>query len=422
MERFRKAIGSIIIVIVLLLSLLCWANEELQLPADHWAYFAMMRLMDVSLNQELPDISRGERLTRFEVAYYIKKYLLFWDANKDKISLSPEQYQLLDRLILEFKPELEMLGLKITDLSGLVPTIQFESPGDVDYSDLDLLLSDPLHSMQGEGKEGEKIESHDPYYVVGEYFTTDFDEKTFFFLPESYIQPSIDVAMLSKRWEIVHTTNDDPVLYFLVFMGDLPMDNKPVKGLFLFPLDLPMKDYNVSWEQKGYALLQQLSVGYKINNLWQKKGVIPLAKLSSQDNTGAYSPFQVGNYLISTNTQEVSPIIQPIDVTPLNFEDLDLLLIQPPSQNSENDLDLEMDISLSDNWVNPVFRRQQLELKSLWGSSSTEWESEALDTFWTSSYWGDIPGWSWNDHIAWLMMQMELLTPEDVDNSGALHF
>lgn len=425
MKNYQKVLWAMIILLGI--GLLCWAGEGL-LPAEHWAYSAMSHLATEGLLEDLPNIDKGELLTRFEVAYYLKKVLLHLDANKDGVVLTPENDEILDQLILEFRSELKMLGVKITELLELTPSVGAGSEKDLKYSDLDLVIGDPLDKGMETTENSVVVELDEPYYLTGEYFTNDFNEKTFLFLPENHTQPFSNLAVESNRWEIVYGFDGNLEFHFLVFKGNLPLESKTLKGIYLFPLEKNKSfTYHATWDQAAQNLLEQLSAGYKIHNVWQEKGAIPLSNLSRIDNTSGLALFQIGNYLITTDgTEETTPSLLPMPMNNPYFQDLDLLLSQMPNRLGEVELNSKIDLPNQLGWQNPLTKRQQMELENNWSKLKlTESSVQSSRLLWTLSGWDDFTGvyWDdWNDHVAWLMLQMELLSQPESPSIGALHF
>ena len=140
MKTTLTVVLTFILTLILATSILA---EDLftDLPSDHWAREAVNKLAEEGFLRAYPDNTfRGEQvITRYELAVVISKILERIEAlevvssekspsskkeeakpEKAKISpkLSPENLTTLEKLIQEFRPELESMGKKVSELES----------------------------------------------------------------------------------------------------------------------------------------------------------------------------------------------------------------------------------------------------------------------------------------------------------------
>ncbi|MDN5335475.1 MAG: hypothetical protein PWR02_501 [Synergistales bacterium] len=103
------------------------ANPFMDVPMNHWAYDAVSQLAARGIVTGYPDGAfKGEwKATRYEMASIVARALAYVDMNK----ASKEDLELLKRLVVEFKDELDALGVKVEDLDGRVSTLEEDIGG-----------------------------------------------------------------------------------------------------------------------------------------------------------------------------------------------------------------------------------------------------------------------------------------------------
>jgi hypothetical protein len=103
------------------------ANPFMDVPMNHWAYDAVSQLAARGIVTGYPDGAfKGEwKATRYEMASIVARALAYVDMNK----ASKEDLELLKRLVVEFKDELDALGVKVEDLDGRVSTLEKDIGG-----------------------------------------------------------------------------------------------------------------------------------------------------------------------------------------------------------------------------------------------------------------------------------------------------
>ena len=117
----RKALVAVVVVLAMALPAFA-ANPFVDVPQNHWAYDALSQLSAKGVIQGYPDGTfKGQRpLTRYEFAVAIAKML----ANVDATKASKEDVSMLKKLVVEFKDELDALGVKVDELAGKVDSLQ----------------------------------------------------------------------------------------------------------------------------------------------------------------------------------------------------------------------------------------------------------------------------------------------------------
>jgi len=103
------------------------ANPFMDVPMNHWAYDAVSQLAARGIVTGYPDGAfKGEwKATRYEMASVVARALAYVDMNK----ASKEDLELLKRLVVEFKDELDALGVKVEDLDKRVAVLEDDIGG-----------------------------------------------------------------------------------------------------------------------------------------------------------------------------------------------------------------------------------------------------------------------------------------------------
>ena len=98
------------------------ANPFMDVPMNHWAYDAVSQLAARGIVTGYPDGAfKGQwKATRYEMACVVARALAYVDMNK----ASKEDLELLKKLVVEFKDELDALGVKVEDLDKRVGALE----------------------------------------------------------------------------------------------------------------------------------------------------------------------------------------------------------------------------------------------------------------------------------------------------------
>jgi len=98
------------------------ANPFADVPAGHWAYDAVAQLAADGLISGYPDgaFKGARQATRYEVAAMVARAV----ARGDELHASKQDLELLKKLVMEFKDELDAMGVKVNKLDKRVSTLE----------------------------------------------------------------------------------------------------------------------------------------------------------------------------------------------------------------------------------------------------------------------------------------------------------
>ncbi|HHZ18989.1 MAG TPA: hypothetical protein GX391_00530 [Firmicutes bacterium] len=291
---------ALLIFCLLLIGGLSLAETDLQVYAPDWSYEVMVELARAGLVPEYAKVC-GDKLTRLEMAYYLKTALGRLEDNQESNYDILSSVENINLLLKEYTAELRLLGITITDLASLTPSVKINQ-ADEGFYDLDLVLTAGTEPELGQGDELRIDHLQESYYLIGEYHSPDIVDNIFFFLPENWLTTyNSSLLPANDRWEIMYTPRGDLELYFLVLRGSFPLEFQKVKGFFLFPIQAGGRAQNISrfeLEQRVYNLLDKLSQNYEVNTLRQFKGKVPVPDLSPWSL--ADKGLEIGDYLVTT--------------------------------------------------------------------------------------------------------------------------
>ncbi|MDR1917108.1 MAG: S-layer homology domain-containing protein [Synergistaceae bacterium] len=129
MKKFIIAAAVMVLTILALFAVPAFAatNPFMDVPASHWAYDAVSQLASRGVISGYPDGSyKGTRpATRYEMASVIARSLAQVDLEK----ASKQDVELLKRLIVEFKDELDALGVRVDGIDARLAVIERDLGG-----------------------------------------------------------------------------------------------------------------------------------------------------------------------------------------------------------------------------------------------------------------------------------------------------
>jgi len=98
------------------------ANPFMDVPAGHWSYDAVAQLAAKGLVSGYPDgaFKGGQPATRYEVASMVARALAYEDLRH----ASKEDLEMLKKLVMEFKDELDALGVKVDKIDKRVAVLE----------------------------------------------------------------------------------------------------------------------------------------------------------------------------------------------------------------------------------------------------------------------------------------------------------
>jgi hypothetical protein len=366
-----------------------------------WVYQAMGFLQQKGVILEYPFewVNSGNQLSRFEIAYYIKGFIIKQPTAKE---LPTTTIEVLQKLIAEFRTELTDLGIQITDIYKVSPNLATLDTKVNDYQDLDTIL---LRNVAA---------TPQPFYYFGQYFNN-FQKKSFVFIPDDYVESNymvlINTADTGINLIYPSKIGNDPS--FLVMRGYLPVaDKKTLMGYYLFPieefqtgLDVTGKYDDSKLNELVLALLDEVNQLQQLDSLWRFNGVLPLndylamkTDLTAKSLAGSLNQgLKIGGLLIYTespanrkNSLEVNnfgmPFYNPRLVTPAMPIDLDAINdknLQSIQINILGSLALTPQASLYGG-VDMLYRGTNTGLESPWPSDT---KASAGINYHFNDYW-----------------------------------
>lgn len=312
------------LVLILMLSPLLSAEENLFLPYDHKAYDQLAELARDGLlpARHWDYITKYQKsLTRYEIAFYLRNIIFRLEENPAEFTLTGQQEYIMKELVGEFDRELTSLGVDVTYLNRLFP-VDFSTPPEQDdgYQDLDIILNSltGLGTEKLSGKEEKKVVT--PQYFVGQYYTGMPDWEYFLFIPETY-GPDLPENDRRETWDIIYQAEEANA--FLVVEGELSHGTEEIPGYYLFPLAEFANKEPVGLEKEVYSLLHNLSGSYwaNVNSVQRWEGEWPPAQYDRLDHPytrraglldGIGTGIQIGDLILSTRLMKERTAIPPV--------------------------------------------------------------------------------------------------------------
>ncbi len=98
------------------------ANPFMDVPMNHWAYDAIGQLASHGIITGYPDgtYKGNQPMTRYELATLVARALAVVDMDK----ASKQDVEMLKKLVVEFKDELDALGVKVDELDARVAVLE----------------------------------------------------------------------------------------------------------------------------------------------------------------------------------------------------------------------------------------------------------------------------------------------------------
>ena len=121
MKKFL-AVMAMVAVVAFAAPALAATNPFMDVPQGHWAYDAVALLASRGIVSGYPDgaFKGAQPATRYEMASVVARALVYVDANK----ASKEDLELLKKLVMEFKDELDALGVKVDGIDKRVAVLE----------------------------------------------------------------------------------------------------------------------------------------------------------------------------------------------------------------------------------------------------------------------------------------------------------
>ena len=127
MKKILIAVVAVVLVALAAPAFAAATNPFMDVPANHWAYDAVSQLASRGVISGYPDGSYkgAQPSTRYEMASVVARALAKIDLEK----ASKQDVELLKKLIVEFKDELDALGVKVADLDERVAVLETDIGG-----------------------------------------------------------------------------------------------------------------------------------------------------------------------------------------------------------------------------------------------------------------------------------------------------
>ena len=121
MKKFM-AVLAMVAVVAFAAPALAATNPFMDVPQGHWAYDAVVLLASRGIVSGYPDGSYkgAQPATRYEMASIVARALVSVDADK----ASKQDLELLKKLVMEFKDELDALGVKVDQIDKRVAVLE----------------------------------------------------------------------------------------------------------------------------------------------------------------------------------------------------------------------------------------------------------------------------------------------------------
>ena len=126
MKKFLIAV-AVVAMVALAVPAIAATNPFMDVPASHWAYDAVAQLASRGVISGYPDGSYkgAQPATRYEMASVVARAL----AKVDMEKASKQDLELLKKLVLEFKDELDALGVKVDKIDERLKVIEKDLGG-----------------------------------------------------------------------------------------------------------------------------------------------------------------------------------------------------------------------------------------------------------------------------------------------------
>lgn len=122
MNKIKVFVLSALLVLVMVAGAFAAANPFADVPTNHWAYDACGQLAARGLVSGYPSgYFRGDKpLTRYEMSSVVARTLAYVDTKK----VDKQDLELLKKLVMEFKDELDALGVRVDALDKRVAVLE----------------------------------------------------------------------------------------------------------------------------------------------------------------------------------------------------------------------------------------------------------------------------------------------------------
>ncbi|MDY9922164.1 MAG: S-layer homology domain-containing protein [Synergistota bacterium] len=210
------------------------ANPFMDVPAGHWAYDAVAQLAARGVVSGYQDgtYSGAQHATRYEMASVVARSLAKVDIEK----ASKQDLEMLKKLVMEFKDELDALGVKSEKIDRRVAVLE-DGVGGWNIRGtfrFDAKFANSDNSLYLYNRSGDKIEFNKERFRL--YLTKQIDDKTSFFAEmRTGSDNSNDTGrgdLNGARWARMFLDTELP--YSVAFrVGRFGVDFEDEKGLYI---------------------------------------------------------------------------------------------------------------------------------------------------------------------------------------------
>jgi hypothetical protein len=365
-----------------------------------WVYQNMELLAREGLINDYPLdwVKAGHKLSRFELAYYLKQVVLNLGNKKGAPRLPPGIVQSLQALVIEFQKELSDLGIKTTDINKVSPNPTGLNNKLDSYQDLDSILS---------VNDGNSPKS---YYYYGQYYS-ELQRKSFLFIPVDFVKSAYLNVLESSNGSINILYQPQLSSSFLVLKGNLPAENQSLKGYYLFPVEdifgggSGRATPSIGMNKSILSLLDEISQIQQVDNLFRYNGSFNFEgflklKVDLTDKDKLFigdlnQSLTIGGLLVYSNNSlntisetkdfglpvfnsRQNSLITPVDLDQINSKTLQTLQI-----NIQGTVEIAPQTSLFGG-IDLLYQGPAISLDNLWPSDT---KASAGVTFRYNDYW-----------------------------------
>ena len=249
-------LAAIVAVAALAAPALSATNPFMDVPMNHWAYDAIGQLAAHGILSGYPDgLYKGkQQTTRYEMASALARALAVVDMTK----ASKQDVEMLKRLVVEFKDELEALGVQVAELDERVAVLENRLGGWHIHGTLvmDTTYKSGENSETGNGKGAIKFDN------ARLYFERTFGENDEYFFRARLRNDDINGG------SALGNANGNSA-YFDRYYVEMPffMDTRLTVGRFLFDVDTayrPSIAETGSWTGGDSVLTDTSELGFAL--------------------------------------------------------------------------------------------------------------------------------------------------------------
>jgi hypothetical protein len=365
-----------------------------------WVYRNMELIVKEGLIKDYPVdwVKAGHKLSRLELAYYLKQVVLNLENKKSALQLPARIVQSIQALVIEFQKELSDLGIKTTDINKVSPNPTGLNNKPDSYQDLDSILS------VNDGN------SQKSYYYYGQYYS-ELQRKSFLFIPVDFVKTAYLNVLENNSGSINILYQPQLSSLFLVLKGNLPAENRSLKGYYLFPIEDVFggggiqSTPSIGMNKSILSLLDEVSQIQQVDNLFRYNGSINLEgflklKVDLTDKDKLFigdlnQSLTIGGLLVYSNnslskTSETKDFGLPVFnsrqnslITPVDLDQINSKTLQTLQINIQGTVEIDPQTLLLGG-IDLLYQGSTISLDKLWPSDT---KASAGVSFRYNDYW-----------------------------------